>query len=41
MTVLDEIMEGRTDLVFEYVAQGNSANARDADGVSLLQWCAY
>jgi ankyrin repeat protein len=41
MSVLDEIREGRTDLVFEYVAQGNSAHAKDADGVTLLQWCAY
>ena len=34
-------MEGRTDLVFEYLAAGNRADAKDADGVSLLQWCAY
>jgi ankyrin repeat protein len=41
MGMLDEIMEGRTDLVFEYLAAGKPADAKDADGVSLLQWCAY
>jgi ankyrin repeat protein len=28
-------------LVFEYLAQGHAANARDGGGVSLIQWCAY
>ena len=41
MALLDEIADGRTDLVFEYVAQGNAASSADADGVSLLRWCAY
>jgi ankyrin repeat protein len=41
MAMLDEIADGRTDLVFEYVAEGNSAASADAEGVSLLQWCAY
>ena len=41
MGMLDEITEGRTDLVFEYLAAGHPADAKDADGVSLLQWCAY
>jgi len=41
MAILDEIMGGRTDLVFEYVAQGNPGNSVAPDGVSLLQWCAY
>ena len=41
MGMLEEIMEGRTDLVFEYLAAGNPADAKDGDGVSLLQWCAY
>ena len=39
--MLDEITDGRTDLVFEYLAGGNSASSCDEDGVSLLQWCAY
>ncbi len=41
MAMLDEITDGRTDLVFEYLAQEQSANSTDADGVSLLEWCAY
>ena len=41
MTMLDEIIDGRTDLVFEYIAAGHSADTKDADGVSLVQWCAY
>jgi hypothetical protein len=28
MGKLEEIMDGRTDLVFEYVAEGNSAERR-------------
>jgi len=39
--MLERIAEGRTDLVFEYVAQGHPASARTSDGGSLLQWCAY
>jgi uncharacterized protein len=41
MAMLDEIADGRTDLVFEFVAQGKPATSADAQGVSLLQWCAY
>ncbi len=41
MAILDEIIEGRTDLVVEYLAEGHAANSTDKDGVSLLQWCAY
>ena len=37
----DEITNGRTDLVFEYLAAGNPANSTDAEGASLLRWCAY
>ncbi len=39
--MLEQITDGRTDLVFEYLAAGHAANSTDADGVSLLQWCAY
>lgn len=39
--MLKQIADGRTDLVFAYVAAGNPAAARDASGVSLMQWCAY
>ncbi|MEQ1865351.1 MAG: ankyrin repeat domain-containing protein [Micropepsaceae bacterium] len=39
--MLDRIAEGRTDLVFDYVAAGHAASSRDADGVPLICWCAY
>ncbi len=39
--MLERIAEGRTDLVFEFVAQGHPAGAKNSDGVSLIQWCAY
>ncbi len=39
--MLKRIADGRTDLVFDHVAAGGSATAKDAGGVSLLQWCAY
>jgi ankyrin repeat protein len=41
MTLLEQIAEGRTDLVFEYLAEGHSARDTDSNGVSLIQWCAY
>ncbi len=39
--MLNRIVEGRTDLVFDFVAAGNAANSTDNDGTSLLKWCAY
>jgi ankyrin repeat protein len=39
--MLERIADGRTDLVFDYVAAGHPANSTDAGGVSLVQWCAY
>jgi len=41
MARMDEIVEGRTDLVFEHLAEGHPATSADKDGVSLVQWCAY
>jgi ankyrin repeat protein len=35
------IADGRTDLVFEYVASGHPATSKDQDGVSLIRWCDY
>jgi hypothetical protein len=35
------IADGRTDLVFEYVATGKSAASTDSRGTSLIQWSAY
>lgn len=39
--MLDRIADGRTDLVFDYVAQGNPPTAKDQKGVPLIQRCAY
>ena len=39
--MLDRIRDGRTDLVFDYVADGHPATARDATGRPLIRWCAY
>lgn len=39
--MLDRIAEGRTDLVFDFLAQGHAADSADTGGVSLMQWCAY
>lgn len=38
--MLDRIAAGRTDLIFEWVAQGEATNSR-VDGAALVQWCAY
>src|SRR5262245_53651091 len=40
-SVFGRIADGRTDLVFDYVAAGHPATSADADGVTLLQWCSY
>jgi ankyrin repeat protein len=39
--MLEKITDGRTDLVFEYLAEGHGAGATDRSGVSLIEWCAY
>jgi len=39
--MLDRISDGRTDLVFDYVAEGHTANSKDRNGVSLIKLCAY
>jgi ankyrin repeat protein len=39
--MLDQIADGRTDLVFDFVAAGNAATSADENGVSILQWCSY
>ncbi len=39
--MLQQIADGRTDLVFDYLAAGHAATEADSDGTSLLQWCAY
>ncbi len=39
--MLQEIIDGRTDLVFDYLAAGHSATSTDGNGVPLIKWCAY
>jgi len=39
--MIDRIADGRTDLVFEYLALGHPGDSMDKNGVSLLKWCAY
>jgi len=39
--MFQRIKDGRTDLVFEFLDQGNAADSADEYGVSLIQWCAY
>jgi uncharacterized protein len=41
MSLLSQIASGRTDLVFDYLAAGNPADSKDANGVSLIAHCAY
>ncbi|MDD9889543.1 MAG: ankyrin repeat domain-containing protein [Gammaproteobacteria bacterium] len=36
-----KIARGRTDLVTEFLKQGNAATSVDDNGVSLIKWCAY
>ena len=40
-STLERIADGRTDLVFEHVAEGHAARFTDANGVALIRWCAY
>ncbi len=39
--MLERIVDGRTDLVFDHIAAGNSAASADKNAVSLIKWCAY
>jgi len=39
--MLEQIVDGRTDLVFDYLSKGHAASATDRNGVSLIKWCAY
>ena len=40
-SILERLADGRTDLVFEYVASGHAANSTEVDGMPLIKWCAY
>ncbi|MDH3592162.1 MAG: ankyrin repeat domain-containing protein [Planctomycetota bacterium] len=35
------IADGRTDLVFDHLAEGGAVEAVDGDGIALMRWCAY
>jgi len=39
--IIARIADGRTDLVFDWIADGGSAHATDPHGVALIKWCAY
>ena len=39
--ILERIKDGRTDLVFDYLAAGHAATAADEHGTALINWCAY
>lgn len=39
--LLDRIVDGRTDLVLDYLAEGHPASSQDEKGVRLIEWCAY
>ena len=39
--LLDRILDGRTDLVLDYMAQGHPATSKDEEGVRLIERCAY
>ena len=39
--MLDRISDGRTDLVFDYLAGGHAATSKDSKGVPLIKWCTY
>jgi ankyrin repeat protein len=38
---IDRITNGRTDLIFDFLASGHPATFRDAGGTSLISTCAY
>lgn len=39
--MIERLVDGRTDLVFDLVTQGHAPDSTDEHGVSWLQWCAY
>lgn len=39
--MLQQIADGRTDRVFDFLAAGNAADSKDAHGTPLIAWCAY
>ncbi len=39
--MLQKIIDGRTDLVFDYLAAGHAPTQTDSGGTTLIRWCAY
>ena len=39
--ILSELLDGRTELVFDLIAEGSPPDTKDRDGVSVIQHCAY
>ncbi len=39
--MLERIVDGRTDLIMDYLAEGHAAAETDQHGTRLIQWCAY
>jgi ankyrin repeat protein len=39
--MLHRILDGRTDLVMHYLAEGHAATSTDLHGRPLITWCAY
>lgn len=39
--MIDRIIDGRTDLVLDFLEAGFPADSKDDHGVSLIRWCAY
>jgi ankyrin repeat protein len=39
--ILGRIKDGRTDLVFDFLAAGHRATSKDENGTPLIDWCAY
>jgi len=40
-SIINQITDGRTDLVFDFLAAGHAATSTDEDGTRLISWCAY
>jgi uncharacterized protein len=40
-STIEQITDGRTDFVFEYLSAGHAATSTDKDGTRLIKWCAY
>lgn len=39
--MLQKIADGRTDLVIDYLAEGNVAESTDRNEIPLIKWCAF